>query len=999
MKKNLHVFFLFTLMAFFATVANARQVSLQTDQVTGSKYVIVPETDIDTLVVDGSTAFQVSNHTCDNDYCDNSDGSLVVMAPYGFKFHVSGSGTTEERKDCLEIFESLAKGDSVTLNESCSHDFEVDVSSAGNVIMFHFSSDLDVNAPGFVLTVQPSFESVSIPSDETDRSIEIPTGVSSFKIHVDEYESTRAAGSLELIAPEGFIIQINGLQPGEMEESLNIVEPRNMEGYTTEQYLWGGAAPTNGEMVRSSGRTLALQLNTYEEDFTLDLTATLLDITKKNDIFVFSVANGSVSSNPEKAAWNETVTLSITPEENYMLASMSVLDTNENVVSLPMGWFSGGSATFKMPLSPVGVTPVFTQKNYDNLSINMPESKMSEEAFIVATIPEGVSSFKVYDGGGENAEGTTGTAGGIILKVPLGNVLQVTGTVSSSSDVMATLTVLDGDTTGKKILSTRTPFRGGSEDVDVASSGNMLTLGFSTVPMMGEVVNAGNLELTVTVVPAAAHELAFGDYSHGIIASNTGTAYPGETITLITSADPGYILPGIEALDAHGNPVAVTGVEWRANNTATFVMPNDDVVVTPRFTNNMTAEGGLYRRMQPYSYGPSGMDMAEFTVPEGVKSFKLYASQDEYCNPNGIVLSSADGRTFLINGSISDDGRLYIGDGGIDDMDPNLQQASYDGFRSTIVGPYRSIENTVKFDYAGACADFDLTVELVKTTQYAAVTVEEVGTKTIATINGSYTDAGEVVIASDVAVDTVVFNRNFATGAYSTIVLPLSIKAGQVEGAEFYHLTGFEKVDGKWKTALISKVGDNDNLVANTPYLLEASETNLIFKPGGVPLTLNTTEKHPYTFASEDGSGYWEFRGTYEYIDYANDLPELLGRAYGFAAKEKNNYKVGDFARLKAGANTPAMRAYLVYNDGPMPQGGESMPKSALGSGIPSDLPETLEVVIVNDEGKSIGGGTINTVTGQIRMNHWYDLQGRKLNSKPTTKGTYYHKGKLVIIK
>ena len=69
-------------------------------------------------------------------------------------------------------------------------------------------------------------------------------------------------------------------------------------------------------------------------------------------------------------------------------------------------------------------------------------------------------------------------------------------------------------------------------------------------------------------------------------------------------------------------------------------------------------------------------------------------------------------------------------------------------------------------------------------------------------------------------------------------------------------------------------------------------------------------------------------------------------------------------------------------------------PLSQLGT-----LPETLEVVIVNDEGKSIGGGTINTVTGQIRMNHWYDLQGRKLNSKPTTKGTYYHKGKLVIIK
>ena len=53
----------------------------------------------------------------------------------------------------------------------------------------------------------------------------------------------------------------------------------------------------------------------------------------------------------------------------------------------------------------------------------------------------------------------------------------------------------------------------------------------------------------------------------------------------------------------------------------------------------------------------------------------------------------------------------------------------------------------------------------------------------------------------------------------------------------------------------------------------------------------------------------------------------------------------------------------------------------------------------MNSEGKSIGGGTLNTVTGEIRMGRWYDLQGRKLNSKPTTKGTYYHNGKRVIIK
>lgn len=41
----------------------------------------------------------------------------------------------------------------------------------------------------------------------------------------------------------------------------------------------------------------------------------------------------------------------------------------------------------------------------------------------------------------------------------------------------------------------------------------------------------------------------------------------------------------------------------------------------------------------------------------------------------------------------------------------------------------------------------------------------------------------------------------------------------------------------------------------------------------------------------------------------------------------------------------------------------------------------------------------MNIVTGKIRMDCWYDLKGRVLNSKPTARGTYYHKGKRVIIK
>ena len=120
----------------------------------------------------------------------------------------------------------------------------------------------------------------------------------------------------------------------------------------------------------------------------------------------------------------------------------------------------------------------------------------------------------------------------------------------------------------------------------------------------------------------------------------------------------------------------------------------------------------------------------------------------------------------------------------------------------------------------------------------------------------------------------------------------------------------------------------------------------------------------------------------------------MLGRAYGFAAKNANGYKVGEFARAGSSAWVPAMRAYLVYN------GGSSAGKSIVGgSSSLAELPETLDVILVDEKGSTIGGGSFSTVTGRFHMDRWYDLQGRKLKGKPTTKGTYYHKGKMVIVK
>ena len=272
------------------------------------------------------------------------------------------------------------------------------------------------------------------------------------------------------------------------------------------------------------------------------------------------------------------------------------------------------------------------------------------------------------------------------------------------------------------------------------------------------------------------------------------------------------------------------------------------------------------------------------------------------------------------------------------------------------------------------------------TAHYGAIAISVIDGKKTATIEGSYTGDDEVKIDTDIEVDEVVLGRTFSEGKFATIVLPFSIAVSEVSGANFYTISKFNKVGETWKQAIAEKIPVEGTLVANTPYLVQPTADGQLVFNGGT--TLRTNDEH----SSSVAEGEWEFRGSYRYILFG-DSTHLIGKAYGFAGQERDGYKVGEFAKMGSKAWIPAMRAYLVYND------GSSSAKSAVGGTDLSELPETMDVILVDEKGTTIGGGTVNTVTGQFRMDHWYDLQGRKLKGKPSTKGTYYHNGKMVIVK
>lgn len=265
-------------------------------------------------------------------------------------------------------------------------------------------------------------------------------------------------------------------------------------------------------------------------------------------------------------------------------------------------------------------------------------------------------------------------------------------------------------------------------------------------------------------------------------------------------------------------------------------------------------------------------------------------------------------------------------------------------------------------------------------------------------IDGISSDA--LVIATDIVVDKVVVNREVPKNVFTTIMLPFSIPVESMSGYAFYKFVGmFENEEEKRLEAEITPV--TDVLEANTPYIMVASESSnyIEFKIDGQQLTLNTT-----TGSQESVDGDWKMKGVYENKVWEVD-DEELGYAYGFAGQEQDGYKVGEFAKLGEGASASPMHVYLMLDDD-----DSQLPSPSLnGRGIfarVKNLPQTIVVKVIDGNVEPDAEIEETTVVNRVmvapaavKADRWFDLRGRALNGKPTTKGAYYHNGQRVIIK
>ena len=269
------------------------------------------------------------------------------------------------------------------------------------------------------------------------------------------------------------------------------------------------------------------------------------------------------------------------------------------------------------------------------------------------------------------------------------------------------------------------------------------------------------------------------------------------------------------------------------------------------------------------------------------------------------------------------------------------------------------------------------------------------------------------------------YKRTFTVGKPVTVMLPFNFtKSDFKQGGSSYGLTGhFYEFKGihldpqtsKWTAVM----GEPDNpetttMKANTPYLYVPGENTSYWyiDNGGDGVNIFTEGNEggekvkPYDGSKETFAwNKWNFKGTYQPRYWSDsENPEEIGKVYGFAGATKEvDEKIvvaGDFVRAKSGAKIRPTSCYLMWA-GSEPSNARALTRSAAAT---EELPQSITVKLISASGEVTAIGTLSVDNGQLTIDNyagaddWYDLQGRKLSGKPSTKGIYINNGKKIVI-
>ena len=220
----------------------------------------------------------------------------------------------------------------------------------------------------------------------------------------------------------------------------------------------------------------------------------------------------------------------------------------------------------------------------------------------------------------------------------------------------------------------------------------------------------------------------------------------------------------------------------------------------------------------------------------------------------------------------------------------------------------------------------------------------------------------------DVEVETVVYERE-VTGGSTTVCLPYDLPVPENTTAYALDDTDSEGVTLK---------ECEGTLEANQPYVLVMDETSGASRRAGddTSSVLNLgTSNVTISCSAEEGSvvkNDFTLCGTVRSMTHEEGLAK---KAYIMQADKTWRMMASSDPAMAKEQYLAPFQAYLLYT----------------GEGELAEVSTTFE-------SSTTGVLTVKGSTPKSSKDGWYDMNGRKLNGKPTRKGAYLHQGKVVIL-
>ena len=841
--------------------------------------------------------------------------------------------------------------------------------------------------PASAVTVTPTFTdnltatddglSIAMPADGVINAT-IPSNVQSYKVKYNHKLTASVSSTLEMTAPEGYLLQLSATGSASMNNRTDRVYFRVYDGAFEPVYghkliddeLQNSYHYTyNNTGVVSTGNKMTVYcwaIANYGMDLNLDLTVKLVSASTSNAVSVSnSITNGQVVSDKNTAEPNEIVTLTATPDAGYVLESISVTDENGTASLTPaatdatfgdVSYYAANNFTFKMRLSDATVTATFMPKT--DFFVNMP--KTGQRDF---TIPDGTTSFKVYDNSGKNGYYTLNDNGKLLLTAPEGYVMHVSGYVKlyKSSNDGDYLDIYDGNSTSATNLrhlkngarnayydDEGNYFDTPTTPVYVISSTNQILLHFVT-DGSGYVSSYGGVYLTITLKKSLTN-------SEISIAAIPDQTYTGSAICPVANVTDGetplvlgtdYTVTCTNNISAGTAEMTVTGMGGYAGVdpiTKSFkIVPKEISVAWGNQTSFVY--NGTEQAPTATAEGLVNGDECTITV-SGAKDVGSHTatatelSNDNYKLPTtgleqnfeitkATLTITAKNKTIAYGDEPANDGVEYSSFLGSDDASVlgGTLTYGYNYEKGNKTGEYVITPSGLTADnYEINFVSGTLTVETKKTT-FAAIQIFEDENGKRAEIAGEYDGPDAVNITEDIKNVAVTFDRKFTPNSgHATIMFPFDVKASSLTGVRsVIEFTGITKIDGNnavgmgyvWCNATLGQKEVDENhpncnkysgeLKAYTPYMIEMESATLGIKDA-VTLKSNSGK-----IVGDAPVGNWVFRGTLQKKVWPKGTGIINeGRLWAFAAAERSGAKIGEFVQFGGNNWANPFRAYLV---------------------------------------------------------------------------------------